>query len=121
MDRLAEVTVEMFKVDQLIQDQPRFFSVSDTTLVYAAVLRKYGYSVQDYHRSLTRHIQRPEKFKNALVAYRDQMVKQRDALQKEIDEAARRKELKPPPEAPEMDDLFYYYFLRIQRCGFSPK
>ena len=83
-DKLAEMMIEMYMVDYTIQDHSEFNPVSDTTLVYAAILRKHGYSVIDFENALARHLQKPDKFKKTLAQYREQIMAKRDVLLKEI-------------------------------------
>jgi len=87
VDRMAEITGEMLLIDQMISDYPIYSSIADTTLIYTAILQKYGYSEAEYLRSFAYHIQKPEKFKRAMVRYRDQMMKKKNALQEEVNKA----------------------------------
>ena len=86
-DRLAEITIEMYLFEQKIQDHPDLNLITDTTLVYAAILQKHGYSVNDYNRSVTHHLKKPEKLKKALIPYRDQIMIKKNALQQALEDA----------------------------------
>jgi len=86
-DRLAEIIVEIFMIEHTIQDQRDFSKISDTTLVYAAILRAHGYSVDDFSNSLAYHLQDPGKFAKTLTKHRDRMVELKNMIQKEIDMA----------------------------------
>jgi hypothetical protein len=45
---LAEIYAEMLVTDQWILDTPGVRMIADTSLVYAPILEKYGYSTEDY-------------------------------------------------------------------------
>ena len=101
-DRLAEIMIEMYMFEQHIQTRPHLSPISDTTLVYASILQKYGYSVNDYQRSLAHHLKRPDKFKKTLIPHRDQMLERKYELQKAFDDAMR-----TPEEIKEEYRLFF--------------
>jgi hypothetical protein len=78
--------IEMFTVEQTIQDNQQFTQIADTSLVYAAILSSHGYSIDYYHISLDYHFKNPEKFAKTLTLHRDRMVKIKEAIQREVDE-----------------------------------
>ena len=82
-------------VDQMIQDHPTLIPISDTTLVYASVLKKHKYSIQDFQRALAHHLKKPEDLKKMVIPYRDQMNRRKEVLQKEINDAKRKRETLP--------------------------
>ena len=88
-DRMVEIMVDMYQFEQTIRDQLQFYPIADTTLVYAAIFHKYGYSVKDYQRSLAYHLQKPDKLKKAMIPYRDQLMKRKNALQEEMEKEIR--------------------------------
>jgi DNA-binding transcriptional MerR regulator len=90
---MVEIMVEMFMFEQTVRDHREFSPIADTTLVYAAILRKHGYSVKEYNRSLAYHLQKPDKLKKAMISHRDQMMKRKNALQEEVDKALRMAEV----------------------------
>ena len=104
-ERTAEIMVEMYMFDQKAQDYPELHRIADTTMAYTAILHKHGYSVNDFNRSLAYHLQKPEKFKKALIPLRDQILNQRNALQNEMDEELKRLER-------EKDTLFHFKLFR---------
>jgi len=93
-DRLAELMIEMYMFEQQIQNHPDLNRITDTALVYAAILHKHGYSMNDYQRSITHHLKKPDKLKKALIPYRDQIMYRKNALQQALDETNR----EPDPE-----------------------
>jgi len=80
-EQFAAIMVEMFLVDQQIQNEYSLTQMADTTLLYAAVLHQYGYTMDDFLRSLNRHIRNPEKFKKVLQQQRTLLLAQKTVLQ----------------------------------------
>ena len=91
-NKMVEIIVEMHEVDQKILDFPMMMHFSDSTFVYQAIFQQYGYSQKDFDKSLSFHIKKPEKFKKSFSAYRDQLVKRKNFLQKAIDDESKREE-----------------------------
>ena len=92
-DQMAQIMVEIYSLDQNILNYPDLFTIGDTTMVYAALLKNNGYSVKDFNRSIARHLQKPDKMKKALTPYRDELMKKKNALQNELDEASKELEV----------------------------
>ena len=88
-DRMVEIMVEMYLFEQTINDYPKLRPIADTTLVYAAILHKHGYSVKDFQRSIAYHLQKPDKWKKVMIPYRDQLMKRKNALQEEVEKDIR--------------------------------
>ena len=86
---MAEMMIEMYILDQYAYDFPDLLPIADTTLVYEAIFNKYGYNTRTFHRSLARHLQKPDKLKKAFALHREQIALRRSALQKALDHAAK--------------------------------
>lgn len=91
-EQMVEVMIEMYMFDLKMNDFHDLTLLSDTTLVYEAILQKRGYSQKDFNRSLVHHLKSPEKLKKRLLFHRDQMMNTKNALQKAIDDAIARTE-----------------------------
>ena len=61
--KLAEIYAEMFVTDQWLMDTPGVRRLADTSLVYEPILRKYGYTSEDYRVSVDRYMDDPELLK----------------------------------------------------------
>lgn len=60
--KMSMIYAEMFLVDQWIQANPQYRWVADTTLMYEPILQKYGYTSEDYRRSVYKYLDDPERF-----------------------------------------------------------
>ena len=64
--KMSRIYAEMLLADQWIQANPQFRWVADTTLMYEPILEKYGYSSEDYRRTVYRYLDDPERFARIL-------------------------------------------------------
>lgn len=59
---LAKIYAEMLVTDQWIASAPSVKRIADTSLVYEPILEKYGYTSEDYRKSVERYLDDPERF-----------------------------------------------------------
>lgn len=59
---LAEIYAEMLLTDQWILSHPGNRQIADTSLVYEPILNKYGYTTEDYVRTVDKYMDDPERF-----------------------------------------------------------
>lgn len=65
-DKFAEIYAEMFVLDQWLDDNREVRRRADTTLVYAPVLDKYGYTYDDYLASVDKYMKDPMRYSRIL-------------------------------------------------------
>ena len=65
-DRLSEIYAEMFVMDQWLDDNRDLRRTADTSLVYAPILEKYGYTYDDYLRSVDAYMKDPQRYSRIL-------------------------------------------------------
>lgn len=63
---LSHIYEEMFLTDQWINSEHIPYRATDTTLVYEAIFRKYGYTSEDYRASVEYYIKDPDRFARIL-------------------------------------------------------
>lgn len=64
--QLAEIYAEMLVTDQWITSTPGVRMIADTSLVYAPILEKYGYDLDDYLLTVEEYMDDPERFSRIL-------------------------------------------------------
>ncbi|MBO8447792.1 MAG: DUF4296 domain-containing protein [Bacteroidetes bacterium] len=64
--KMAEIYADMFIADQWINQNFKASKTADTTMVYEAIFRSYGYGEEDYRRSVDHYIQDPDRFARIL-------------------------------------------------------
>lgn len=65
-NQMAEIYAEMLVTDQWILNTPGVRMIADTSLVYAPILEKYGYSTEDYLHTVDIYMDDPERFARVL-------------------------------------------------------
>ncbi len=82
---MSRIYAEMFMMDQRVTSRWDTRRQADTTLVYEAVLAKYGYSVDDYRASQEKYIKDPRRYTKMLKKSVGILENERKALKKEKD------------------------------------
>lgn len=59
---LADIYADMFLADQWLADHPDERKSVDTMLFYDPIIKRYGYTFEDYDASVKRYMKDPEKF-----------------------------------------------------------
>lgn len=62
----SKIYAEMFITDQWIREHTELAVVADTTLVYEPIFNKYGYTTDDYLKSVDYYIYDPVRFNKIL-------------------------------------------------------
>lgn len=65
-DKLSAIYAEMFVTDQWINAHPESRRTADTSLVYDPIFEKYGYTADDYRRSMDYYLSDPDKYARIL-------------------------------------------------------
>ncbi len=92
--QFAEIYAEMFVLDQWLNDNTKYRQAADTSLVYAPVLEKYGYTYNDYMFSVEEYMRDPARYSRILRETSDILNERLGALkeiQRSETEEARRK------------------------------
>ena len=92
--KLAEIYAEMFITDQWISSTHSVRRQVDTSLVYEPILAKYGYTSDDYRRSVDKYMDDPERYSRILRTTAQILDDRLVELRKREEELARLKNLK---------------------------
>lgn len=65
-EKMAEIYAEMYVLDQWLDDNRSLRREADTSLVYAPVLEKYGYTYDDYLNSVSAYMKDPTRYSRIL-------------------------------------------------------
>ncbi len=65
-EEMAEIYAEMYVLDQWLDENGSFRSEADTSLVYAPVFERYGYTTDDYLRSVSAYMKDPTRYSRIL-------------------------------------------------------
>ena len=79
-DDLAEIYVDMLMVDQWVRSNSGITRTADTSLVYEPIIRRHGYTRDDYIRTVEIYLQRPEDFAEIFEKTRTILQRRSDQL-----------------------------------------
>ena len=124
---MSKVYAEMLLADQWITSHGKK-STADTTKVYAPILAKYGYTVEDYRLSVESYMDDPKRFSKVLDKTRKILKEELDLAQAIYDAKHRADSLAklPPPqfflkwlkvESPDSTALSYNIFELEAKAG----
>ncbi len=82
--KLAEIYAEMFLADQWLRENPPLNRSADTLLVYEPILEHYGYTTDDYLRSVERYMRDPDKYAKLLRGVSKRLDEEVAAVKKQI-------------------------------------
>lgn len=75
---LANIYADMFLADQWLSDHSSERSAADTSLFYDPIFARYGYTFEDYDRSVKHYLKDPERFSKIFRQAADQLKKEHD-------------------------------------------
>ena len=81
-EKFTRIYRDMFLADQWIRDHPQARIVADTTLFFDPILKRYGYSFEDYDRSVHYYLDHPEKYSKILTNASERLHRENERLEK---------------------------------------
>ena len=87
-DTLEDIYMDMFLADQVVREENIPHAQMDTTLLYEAVFRKYGYDTDDYLNSVRYYLKDPERFAKVFESVAKRLEGEIDALDKIVQHQA---------------------------------
>ena len=81
---MAEITADLFMVDQWFEQNQRYARMTDTSLVYAEVFEKYGYTGDDYLKSLDYYMLDSDRYVKVVKKSRSILEKRLKAVNDSI-------------------------------------
>lgn len=83
--RFAQLYASLFKADAWLESHSDYRSKADTTNFYLPILESYGYTAEDYRRSLDHYLEDPYRFAKIIEESRKILEKEVDKLQLVVD------------------------------------
>lgn len=106
--KLSEIYAEMLVTDQWITSTPGMRMIADTSLVYAPILEKYGYDLEDYLKSMDVYMGDPERFSRILRKSGDLIERKLEDAEMRLSEL-QRKSMLPKIDADFKPEEFFPY------------
>lgn len=66
-ENLENIYYDMFITDQMILNRNEFREAADTSAVYLTIFKQYGYTAEDFTRTIDYYLTKPDKFKKILT------------------------------------------------------
>lgn len=66
--KMSNILHDMYVLDAQISQVRKYRPIADTTSVYGALLAEYGYTQEDFSKSLDYYLNNPVKFKEVFAA-----------------------------------------------------
>lgn len=79
-DVMAQIYYDMYMNDQAIKSKYIYRRMSDTLHVYTPIFEKYGYTEEDYRRSVEHYLLNPEKFEKIFKRTLQDLEKRKNLL-----------------------------------------
>ena len=79
-ENLSKIHMEMLLADQWLRLNDNNRRKADTSLVYAPIMKKYGYTVEDYRYSVDHYLDTPEEFTKIFDRTTELLNKSMDSL-----------------------------------------
>ena len=64
--KLVDIYAEMFLTDQWLRDNQDVKKTADTLLVYEPIFNRYGYTTDDYLKTVEHYMREPDKYAKIL-------------------------------------------------------
>ena len=97
--KLSRIYADMLMADQWFASNPAEKDVADTSLVYEPIFRKYGYTTEDFNRTVSHYLYNPEKYRRIMVDAQEILQKRLDKLKEQEDECLERELFSDPSRA----------------------
>jgi hypothetical protein len=83
--KMARILHDMYLLDAQIENDVDYTIMADTTAVYGALFDEYGYTVEDFNRSLDHYLHDPIAFKEIFKMAHDRYEKEALAYEAEAE------------------------------------
>ena len=84
-DKFVRIYHDMFLADQWLRDHQDARKRADSTLFFDPVFRRYGYTFEDYDRSVHYYLDKPEQYAKILDRAGERLRKEAERMQAEAD------------------------------------
>ncbi len=82
--KMQKIYREMLLADQWLDDNPAKKPVADTSWFYEPIFEKYGYTVEDYRKSVDHYLNDPKKYAQMVSKVRDGLSAEALVIEKKV-------------------------------------
>lgn len=84
-DVMSQIYYDIYMTDEAVNSNSRYRRMVDTLRIYEPVFNRYGYTTDDYIRSVNTYLERPDKFVKVFEKTKTMLEKREAELQKIIE------------------------------------
>lgn len=77
---MSRIYYDIYMTDQAVKDKMEFREMTDTLLLYEPIFNKYGYTSDDYRRSVDHYLLKPDKFEDIFQETKKMLEKRESQL-----------------------------------------
>ncbi len=80
-EKMSRIYEDMLLADQWLRDHPDSRKAADTTLFFDPIFKRYGYSFEDFDRSVNYYVDHPEQYTKILTGASERLSRENERLQ----------------------------------------
>ena len=81
---MSDIYYDIYIADQMLERKYDFKNINDTTNLYVTIIEKYGYTQEDYQKSLDFYMVRPDTFEKVFERTKKKLEKRKVELEKQL-------------------------------------
>lgn len=83
-DKMSEIIAQLYMADQYISVYHKFSAQRDSSRLFASIIDEYGYTAEDYRRSISYYLERKDSYKSIIVAAKERLIERQRILKDKI-------------------------------------
>lgn len=92
-DTMAQIYYDIYMTDEAVDVNYRLRRMADTMRVYEPIFNRYGYTTEDYNRSVNFYMERPDKFEDVFEETKTMLEKRKAELNSILEAEGKRPRL----------------------------
>ena len=92
-DTMAQIYYDIYMTDEAVDVNYRLRRMADTMRVYEPIFNRYGYTTEDYNRSVNFYMERPDKFEDVFEGTKTMLEKRKAELNSILEAEGKRPRL----------------------------
>lgn len=94
-DTMSRIYYDMYMTDEALSINYSFRRMADTTNIYEPIFKKYGYTSEDYRRSVSYYLEKPDRFEDVFVKTKEMLEIRKKEIENILEAEGKRPRLWP--------------------------
>lgn len=94
-DTMSQIYYDMYLTDEAVDLNYQYRRMADTLNIYEPVFNRYGYTSDDFRRSVNFYLERPDRFENVFANTKSMLEKHRREIESILEAEGKRPKLWP--------------------------